>query len=101
MVPKEEKIGTHKSKQNKNSNLRAKQRQELLEAERRKKKVREQTRVSNDCEKNVEKKIEKTEAKMKAHVWVHPPSKTGWQKPSPAKNGGSPPTNTSEKSGNF
>lgn len=44
---KEEKIGTHKSKQNKNSNSRAKQRQEeLLEAERRKKKVREQTRES-------------------------------------------------------
>ena len=44
---KEEKIGTHKSKQNKNSNSRAKQRQEeLLEAERRKKKVQEQTRES-------------------------------------------------------
>ena len=43
---KEEKIDTHKSKQNKNSNSRAKQRQEeVLEAERRKK-VREQTQES-------------------------------------------------------
>ena len=41
--------------------------------------------MSNDGEKNVEKKIEKTEAKMKARVWVRPPSKTGWQKPEPCK----------------
>lgn len=87
------KIQTQEQRKDKKNSLKLKEEKRKYESK--------HERVSNDCKKNVEKKIEKTEAKMKAHVWVRPPSKTGWQKPEPYKKRWKSFHKQQRKSGNF